>query len=366
VTKRKGQSVGQSIGGIIVGFDQQIFRTTPPVNELVAKGTPLRAVAADGGGTLSVAMPDERTGAEGRAGADDPAPDDPAPSDLATDDPAPSDLATDTLRLAAPGVEVVVDLVHGGRLASVVIDGRELLVTGDRDPFRWGAYPMAPYAGRIRDGRFTFAGRTYRLPIAMPPHAIHGTVLHRPWRRLDDAAIEADLGPDWPFDGRVVQRFDIGSGRLDVRMELHAAESMPASVGWHPWFVRRPMAARAGGSSPDADRAASVELDLDAAAIYARDDAGIATRRKVPPPPGPWDECFTDLRHPPVLRWPGYLELTLGSNGRDWVVYTEPDAAICVEPQSAPPGALGVDAAIVEPGAPLVAEMTWRWRSLAG
>ena len=55
--KRKGESVGQTIGGIIVGFDQQIFRTTPPVNELVAKGTPLRAVAASGGGTVTVGMP---------------------------------------------------------------------------------------------------------------------------------------------------------------------------------------------------------------------------------------------------------------------------------------------------------------------
>jgi len=43
VTKKKGPSVGQLIGGILVGFDQQIFRTTPPVNELVAKGTPLKA-----------------------------------------------------------------------------------------------------------------------------------------------------------------------------------------------------------------------------------------------------------------------------------------------------------------------------------
>jgi hypothetical protein len=57
VTKKNGQPIGQTIGGIIVGFDQQIFRTTPPVNELVAKGTPLRAVAASGGGMVTVGMP---------------------------------------------------------------------------------------------------------------------------------------------------------------------------------------------------------------------------------------------------------------------------------------------------------------------
>ena len=60
------------------------------------------------------------------------------------------------------------------------------------------------------------------------------------------------------------------------------------------------------------------------------------------------------------------LELTIESDARDWVVYTEPEQAICVEPQTAPPGALDVDAALVEPGAPLITTMTWSWRSLEG
>ena len=49
--------MGQTIGGIMVGIEQQIFRTTPPANELIAKGTPLRSVAAAGGGTLLIGIP---------------------------------------------------------------------------------------------------------------------------------------------------------------------------------------------------------------------------------------------------------------------------------------------------------------------
>ena len=68
----------------------------------------------------------------------------------------------------------------------------------------------------------------------------------------------------------------------------------------------------------------------------------------------------------PVLRWPGFLELTIESDCPAWVVYTEPVDALCVEPQTAPPGCRSTrDPTIVEPGRPLVAEMTWRWRSLA-
>ncbi len=51
---RKRQSTGQTIGAIIAGFDQQIFRTTPPAHELVAKGKPLAPVPAQGGGTLTI------------------------------------------------------------------------------------------------------------------------------------------------------------------------------------------------------------------------------------------------------------------------------------------------------------------------
>ena len=42
MTRKKGPSVGQTLGGIIVGFDQQIFRTLPPAQELVAKARPVR------------------------------------------------------------------------------------------------------------------------------------------------------------------------------------------------------------------------------------------------------------------------------------------------------------------------------------
>jgi aldose 1-epimerase len=60
------------------------------------------------------------------------------------------------------------------------------------------------------------------------------------------------------------------------------------------------------------------------------------------------------------------VELTIESDCPDWVVFTVPDDALCVEPQTAPPDAFNRDPGIVVPGTPLVAEMTWRWRSLAG
>jgi len=337
---KKRASAGQTIGGFVAGFEQQGWRTTPPANELVAKSRPLRPVAASGGGTITVGMPGDPEDDEGSVG------------------------ARDRLHLSAPGVEAQVDLGAGGRLASFVVDGRELLVTEGFGPIAWGSFPMIPYAGRVRLGRFEFRGRRYDLPIEMPPHAIHGTVLARRWDVIDDRTISTELGPSWPFAGLAIQRFEVEAGRFTSRIELHADEPMPASVGWHPWFRRYPpvVAGRPSGRNPGA-----VAVELDAGAMFRRDATGIATAELiVPPPPGPWDDCFTDLRRPPVLRWPGFLELTIRSDCPAWVVYTVPADAVCVEPQTAPPDALNTGPTIVEPGRPLTVEMVWTWRSLAG
>ncbi len=59
VAKRKKASggVGQTIGGMLAGFDGQVFRTTPPPHELVRKGDRMPAIPAGDGGTLIVDLP---------------------------------------------------------------------------------------------------------------------------------------------------------------------------------------------------------------------------------------------------------------------------------------------------------------------
>ena len=43
-----GRPLGDTIGGILVGFDQQIMRTLPPPHELVVKGSPVRGLSGEG------------------------------------------------------------------------------------------------------------------------------------------------------------------------------------------------------------------------------------------------------------------------------------------------------------------------------
>lgn len=61
MTKKRRRPVGETIGGIVVGFDQQIFRNLPPAHELVEKARPVRGVSSLGDG-LEIVFPDEETG----------------------------------------------------------------------------------------------------------------------------------------------------------------------------------------------------------------------------------------------------------------------------------------------------------------
>jgi hypothetical protein len=56
---KKKQSIGTTIGGALVGVDYMIFKTGKPPAEQVESAKPIRPVAADDGGTLSIGMPDD-------------------------------------------------------------------------------------------------------------------------------------------------------------------------------------------------------------------------------------------------------------------------------------------------------------------
>jgi aldose 1-epimerase len=208
---------------------------------------------------------------------------------------------------------------------------------------------MAPYAGRVRDGRFSFRGESHDLPRALGEHALHGSVFLRRWEIESDSVFVTELGDGWPFPGMARQEIRLCADRVDLRLEVHSTMgAMPASCGWHPWFRRT------------VEGVAAV-LDIHPGFMYQRDDAGITTRQRRPVAPGPLDDCLGGMLRNPAIIWPDLLRLELESSCEVWVVYTERDHAWCVEPQSAPPDALNHDPFLVEPGRPLVAEFTMRW-----
>jgi len=256
---------------------------------------------------------------------------------------------TAAISITSDRVEVDLEPDAGGRCAQLRVDGVPILIGRDDVPAEmrladgsvratdWGSYPMVPWAGRIRHGRFVFEGTEYQLPINFGAHAIHGVGFESSWTVTrhdpDRLRLELELPSDdrWPFGGRVAQEITVDDAAVRFVIEVTADERpFHVSFGWHPWF-RKPE-----------------RLDFAPDAMYRRDDEGIAVDELVPVPPGPWDDCF--VNHVPVGLTVDGVRLRLSSDCTTWVVYDERAHATCVEPQTAPPDAFTIAPLVLGPG----------------
>lgn len=229
--------------------------------------------------------------------------------------------------LRAGRLEVALAPEAGGRVAQIRYDGVDWLVDEHEvgaATIAWGCYPMVPWAGRIRQGRFTFDGRAFALPANFGAHAIHGVGFSRPWHidsiDVNSASLSLELPEDsyWPFGGTATQAIHVRPDGLELCLAVQAGEQpMPAVLGWHPWFRK-----------PD-------ELLFSPNAMYPRDGEGIATLPCVSPAPGPWDDCF--INQADVTLVSAGQRLRLRADTDHWVVYDGAPHATCVEPQTGPP-----------------------------
>lgn len=242
---------------------------------------------------------------------------------------------------------------NGGRLASLVIDGLEVMLTEAEKPTRWGSFPMIPWCGRLPNGRLELNGEAHTFPLTSPPHANHGRTHLQEWEQVEPGVLRTELGDPWPFGGHAIQRFELTDSAFTVTAEVHAGDlPMPAMAGWHPWFRRT------------LDRGAPAELQFHAESIYAVDDDQVPTGELASVPAGPWDACFVGLAEDPVITWPGALALTVSSTFDHWVIFTKPEHALCVEPQSGPPNEFHLTPRMLAAGESLIGSMTFDWQRI--
>lgn len=253
------------------------------------------------------------------------------------------------IELRAESVRCTVSAEDGGRVASLAVAGVDLILRAHPSlpAAAWGSYPMVPWAGRIRNGRFRFDGIDHQLPINFETHAIHGTGFEQSWETVDRDASCVALACrlDWVLGGAAEQRIELADDSLTCTLVVRAGDRpMPAAIGWHPWFVK-----------PE-------RVDLQFERMYLRDVEYITDGQFVaPPPPPPWDDCFEGPIVTPRL-WISGVEVSITSDCEYWVVYDMPAHATCVEPQSATPDAFNLGgAARLEPGEELRRTMTLSW-----
>jgi aldose 1-epimerase len=160
-------------------------------------------------------------------------------------------------------------------------------------PTRSGHPVLFPFPNRLRDGRLTFEGKSYQLPLneATGKHAIHGFTPRNPWRVIDtdsgeDSAsitgqfqLSRDL-PDargfWPADFVLTLTYRLTATvlRVDAVVENPDSGPLPFGLGYHPYFCL-----------PTAPGAAADEMMLEAHASGVwESDGGIPSGKEKPVP----------------------------------------------------------------------------------
>lgn len=244
------------------------------------------------------------------------------------------------------GGEIEVDLLPdlGARLHRLRAFGHDLLRTPDdlsahvRDPFRWGAYVMAPWCNRIAASPVVVEGqRLALLPNFEDGTAIHGQVHSAPWQDEAAGTFAVRGGGDawpWPYECRLGVAAERSVLTIDLALANLAPTPMPAGIGWHPWF-RGPLEVQI-----DAERAIASNIDPDAPIEAV---AGPLDLRSLGPMPPDLDAAWADPGDPAVeLKWPDLgvaATLRAHSEGGLWIVAASPAAleAVAVEPQNHAP-----------------------------
>jgi aldose 1-epimerase len=243
---------------------------------------------------------------------------------------------------------VILDAAHGGAVREFSWRGTAVLrptADSDTDPFSMACFPLVPYANRIAQGRFEFAGREVQLRRNwdLDPHPLHGQGWRSAWSvdysSDSRAVLRIDAGgDDWPWQYRAVQEFALRTDGLAIRMsvENRSDSTMPAMLGLHPYFAP-------AATATVAARTRSVWL-TDAGALPVKEiltppDWSFDSPRPVAGPD--LDHCFEDWDGVATVRWPDRI-LDLAAQGcRSLHVYAPAGADFfCLEPQTAAAGAL--------------------------
>jgi aldose 1-epimerase len=112
---------------------------------------------------------------------------------------------------------------------------------------------LFPFPNRIRDGRYTFQGRSYQLPATNGPNAIHGFAMTAAWDVFEHRATDSEAfligryqlskhspaaGSLWPTDAMLTVRYGLADRRLSMTATVSnpTANQLPYGFGIHPYF----------------------------------------------------------------------------------------------------------------------------------
>ncbi len=245
---------------------------------------------------------------------------------------------------------------------------------------RSGIPILFPFAGRIEGTSFTFDGRSFPLePGDAAGNAIHGFVMTRPWRVVEQspsrvvgefqsATDDPVLLLRWPVEFRIRVSYEVTGNALVSQLVVDnpATKPLPFWLGTHAYF-RLPL----GGAGDAADTIFSVPaarmwelVDLRPTGKQFGVEGYPNLAQGIRLGDREFDNAFTDLAfqagqcrttiHNPANGLT--LTQTFDDAFRHLVVYTPPHReAICIEPYTAIPDAFRLESSGVRTGMRILA-----------
>jgi aldose 1-epimerase len=258
-----------------------------------------------------------------------------------------------------------------------VIDASPAFARGTEKPSGHGIPILFPFPNRIRDGRFSWNAKEYKIAASNASfhgaNAIHGFCLDRPWRVTShgpDFAVgtfqlsqdAADRAAYWPADFRLEVRYSLRGStlRADILIANPSADPLPWGFGTHPYF-KLPLGAKSHSARCLIEAPASQEWELVDSLPTGRrlpisepkdlrDGAYFDTLKL--------DDVLTDLGNTPVVECAiidesAGLQVTerFPKEFRELVVYTPANRdAICLEPYTCVTDAINLAPRDIETG----------------
>ncbi len=253
-----------------------------------------------------------------------------------------------SVSLSSDALKVVLDPARGGAIREFSWQEfpvfRPTPVDANDDPFSFSCFPMVPYANRVAEGRFTFEASEVRLDPNWvgDPNPLHGQGWRAPWSIVDASSSSALLrfeggDDDWPWRYRAEQRFNLYRDTLTITLALEnrSDRRMPAMLGLHPYFP-----------------------NMAKACLRATLPRVWVTEHNIPteevPTPAAWrfdtgrwadavplDHCFSGWDGVARVAWADRSIFVRATNCPCLHVYSPPGSGFfCIEPQTAPAGAL--------------------------
>jgi aldose 1-epimerase len=163
-----------------------------------------------------------------------------------------------TLSLDNSTAEVSLEGAHVGR---VILHGEDVIKqSSDGVPTHGGIAVLIPYAGRVRQGKYSFEGREYSLPLGREGHAVHGFAKDARWEVAEEekkkkktAAVKLRArieGQGFPATLAVEIEYTIGRTSFSTKCVVKNTsrhDDCPLVVGFHPYFLARDWTLRATG-----------------------------------------------------------------------------------------------------------------------